>query len=99
MCRRGEGERLKLYVEVDKCLVPLVKTLNKYGIKVSSCCCGHGEKLNGKKINNNIILLTRNASLGIEDKNGKAKGWVSPSEFNVWGVAFPIEKRMKEGKS
>ncbi len=92
MCKHREGKRLKLWVEIDKCLVPLVETLNKYGIETSSCCCGHGVKHNGEKINNNIVFLTSNARLGIKDENGVAKGWVSPLDFNVWGISFSINK-------
>jgi len=28
---------------IDKCLAPLVKMLNGFGIKTCSCCCGHGK--------------------------------------------------------
>ena len=93
MCKQGEGKKIRMWVEIDKCLIPLVETLNKYGIETSSCCCGHGEKSHGKKINNYIVLLTNNAELGIADKDGVAQGWESPSKLNVWAVAFPVEKK------
>jgi formylmethanofuran dehydrogenase subunit B len=28
--------------EVDKCIAPLIRELNKCGVKTMYCCCGHG---------------------------------------------------------
>jgi hypothetical protein len=31
-------------IDVDSCLVPLVKALNELGIKTIASCCGHGKQ-------------------------------------------------------
>jgi hypothetical protein len=31
-------------VDVDKCIVPLVKALNNAGMKTIASCCGHGKQ-------------------------------------------------------
>lgn len=49
MCKHGTMAELKIKVfdqskeiTVDKCLVPLIKTLNRYGVQTLNSCCGHG---------------------------------------------------------
>ena len=49
--------------KIDKCLAPLIIILNAYGIKTTSCCCGHGK--------------TKKSYIGISAKNihlGKIEG-------------------------
>ena len=55
MCKHGTYAIMNLEVEIDKCMVPLIKTLQKFGIKTTSCCCGHGEIRDGEKKNNHIV--------------------------------------------
>ena len=46
MCRHGDQVKVVINGRewmIDRCLVPMVKALNKAGIKTASCCCGHGE--------------------------------------------------------
>ena len=30
--------------KIDKELIPLIKELNKAGLKTTQCCCGHGKR-------------------------------------------------------
>jgi hypothetical protein len=45
-------ERIK-EAQIDKCIAPLVKELQTFGINMRSSCCGHGE------IHGHIILSDR----------------------------------------
>lgn len=92
MCKHGTYAIMNLEVEVDKCMVPLIKTLQKYGIKTTSCCCGHGEEYNGEKINNRLVLSATGVSLGFRNTDGTAFGWKPASDFDIWGISFSIEK-------
>lgn len=49
------GKAREDFKKIDKCLAPLVEMLNKYGIKTTSSCCGHGKE--------------KNAYIGIQGKN------------------------------
>ena len=49
MCKKGDYRFVNLSrkpkpVKVDKCLTPLIKTLNEYGIETWYCCCEHESK-------------------------------------------------------
>lgn len=60
MCKWGKYKKVKVIhqnkkVKVDKCLVRLVKVLNKYGIETIACCCGHG-----KTAKSGIIISSKN---------------------------------------
>ena len=35
------GER----VEIDRCLVSLIRAMNDAGIETNGCCCGHGQAI------------------------------------------------------
>ncbi len=37
--RRPEGK-----ISVDKCIAPLIKSLNENGYDTAACCCGHGHR-------------------------------------------------------
>ena len=99
MCEHGEYVLMNMEVEIDKCLVPLIKTLQEYGITTSACCCGHGQKWEGENINNNIVLSVSGAKVGIKDKNGKAKWWKDPFEFDIWAISFPIVRKRRVNKT
>ena len=47
-------------VEVDPCLVPLVRTLNDNGYATLSCCCGHGEWHGVIKLEDQYLVLVKN---------------------------------------
>lgn len=38
------GEDKRKNVDIDRCLLPLVKALNESGILTDACCCGHGKR-------------------------------------------------------
>jgi hypothetical protein len=96
MCKHGNYAIMNLEVEIDKCMVPLIKALQKFGIKTRACCCGHGKRIDGKKINNHIILSAEGAEFGMKEEDGIAGGWKKASDFNVWGISFPIKKSGKK---
>ena len=93
MCKHGKYKLMNMEVEIDECLVPLIKILQEHGIKTRACCCGHNEKHFGRRVNNHLILSLEGAKVGIRNKNGVAVGWKDPSDFNMWGVSIPIEKK------
>lgn len=39
---RCQGE-WKKYCKIDKCIAPLVRALEKGGIRMTASCCGHGK--------------------------------------------------------
>lgn len=51
--------------KIDRCLVPLIEMLNKYGIKTTSGCCGHG-----KTKKSHIGIQGKNVHLGVFDNTG-----------------------------
>ena len=65
MCKWGTDKKVKVIrkdskIKVDKCLAPLVKMLNKYGIETIACCCGHGKSpTSGIRISANNIELVQ----------------------------------------
>ena len=65
MCKWGTDKKVKVIrgnkkVKIDKCLAPLVKMLNKYGIETIACCCGHGKsQTSGIRINPKHIELAQ----------------------------------------
>lgn len=53
MCERGDTVEVEVHhvgeirlglVDVDRCIAPIIKALNKGGIATESSCCGHGER-------------------------------------------------------
>jgi len=58
MCNPGSNEIVRVPIKfsfatgkakwgkrnIDSCMVPIIKALNKGGIYTNGCCCGHGEK-------------------------------------------------------
>jgi hypothetical protein len=59
MCKWGDTTRMCVRVprrlsatgrarmrtkEIDRCIAPLVKALNRAGIATVACCCGHGHR-------------------------------------------------------
>ena len=79
MCKKGDttlleittlagdyrGKEKKGKKQIDKCLAPLVKMLNEYGIKTCDCCCGHG------KLKNSWIMIDpRNIHFEKVEHNG-----------------------------
>lgn len=42
LSRTGQA-RLKT-IGVDRCLAPIVKSLNSCGVLTDGCCCGHGKR-------------------------------------------------------
>ena len=82
MCKHGEDVRVRVTVpadashtskervaikKVDKCLAPLIKLLNAYGIKTTGCCCGHG-----KTKKSYVGVVAKNIHLGKFDNSGLA---------------------------
>ena len=59
------GKEREAIVKVDKCLAPLIKMLNRYGIKTTSCCCGHG-----KVMKSYIGIQGKNVHLGVFENTG-----------------------------
>ena len=64
MCEMGKQVLIDAPVEIDKCLVPLIKTLNNYGIQTTHCCCGHG------KNTSYVIIRGENSKMRMRDVDG-----------------------------
>lgn len=60
-CSHTKKEYQKL-VLIDNCIAPLIKELNKFGLKTIGCCCGHGGP-------GYLQLKAENISTIISDKN------------------------------
>lgn len=54
MCKHGNTLQIQLplvgnfrfgYADVDKCLIPIIRALNKAGVHTKGCCCGHGKRI------------------------------------------------------
>ena len=66
-----EKER-KTTKKIDRCLAPLIEMLNKYGIKTTSCCCGHGKikksyiGIQGKNVHLGVFKNTGLVSMNLE---------------------------------
>lgn len=46
MCESGTKKEINIrnqFIEVDECMIPLVKALNINGLETVGCCCGHGK--------------------------------------------------------
>ena len=56
MCKWGKNINIRLIggklISVDSCLAPLIKMMNKFGIKTVGCCCGHGKNRGSVMIDN-----------------------------------------------
>jgi len=59
------GKERKDMKLIDKCLAPLIKMLNEYGIKTLSSCCGHG-----KTKKSWIMIDPRNIHFGKIEESG-----------------------------
>jgi len=59
------GEEREDIKPIDKCLAPLVKMLNRYGIKTCACCCGHGRTKKSW-----VMIDSRNIHFGKIEHNG-----------------------------
>ncbi|MBA7711702.1 hypothetical protein ES703_120668 [subsurface metagenome] len=60
------GKERKAVRPIDKCLAPLVKMLNEYGIKtIRGSCCGHG-----KTKKSGIMIDPRNIHFGKIEESG-----------------------------
>lgn len=55
----------KAMMKIDKCLAPLIIILNAYGIKTTSCCCGHG-----KTKKSYVGISAKNIHLGKIESSG-----------------------------
>jgi len=64
------GKERKAYKAIDFCIAPVVKALNKAGIKTRGCCCGHGEY---------------QGSIWLMDGRELFIGWKDPGELNKGG--------------
>lgn len=51
------GKQREKLVKVDKCIAHIVRALSEAGIKMTSSCCGHGEK-DGQIMLDEGLLLT-----------------------------------------
>ena len=63
MCKWGKTKKVWVIkenhkVEVDKCMAPLIKVLNKYGIETLASDCGHG-----KSEKSSVIFSSKNIRL------------------------------------
>lgn len=68
--------------KIDREFRPLIREMNRAGLKTTQCCCGHG----GKKMAYVSISMKGLTDVAIRDKgkrlvfwwwrNRKAKGWV-----------------------
>ena len=38
------GESYRKKMQIDKCLAPLIRAMDRRGIATRGCCCGHGER-------------------------------------------------------
>ena len=86
MCEIGEYELLVLPVEIDKCLVPLIEMLNKYGIRTLYCCCGHGQKSMNSPY---VSVAPDNVDIKVR-KNGRLQR-VNPQDLNIAQIVFNIK--------
>lgn len=75
MCKEGQVGKVRILnkdlksfrtISVDKCLVPLIRELNKHGLRTQSSCCGHGFKPDFF-----IALDLRCISHGVKDNKHK----------------------------
>lgn len=37
------GKQRVAYKDIDNCIAPFVKALNRIGMLTANCCCGHGQ--------------------------------------------------------
>ena len=90
MCENGEYEYTTVMARIDKCLVPLIKTLHEYGIKTVGCCCGHDEI----KGNNRLLLAVDNVAVGLTRNNDdRAMCWKYAKDCGIHTISIPIIKQ------
>lgn len=82
MCEEGKFELLNLPVEIDVCLVPLIKMLNSYGIRTQFCCCGH-------KKEGGYLSIVPPAGKGFSVKDGQGKiTFKTAKELGIGAITF-----------
>jgi len=95
MCEHGNTKTLIIndrLVDIDSCILPLVKMFNKNGYETIASCCGHG------KIPGNIAL----ADGRFIDIHPNKESWVNQPEriqeledaltkIHNWTKAYPLE--------
>ena len=72
------GEAYAVLKPVDRCLAPIVKALNAYGVVTVACCCGHGHR------NGNIVLADGRV-LDIYPTVDKWERSEKPRDVNIHG--------------
>ncbi len=70
-------------VDIDKCIAPIVRALQKGGIDMRGSCCGHSENNGFITLDDKRVLIIKN----IEDSKVKAYGATEKAE-----VIFDYEK-------
>lgn len=57
------GKEYKKKVGIDKCIAPIVRALEKGGVKMCASCCGHGKGAGYIHLQDGRILIIKRAVL------------------------------------